>query len=135
MIHDFMNPQALCKAEEVIKSYNISSKDILYVSQRYTLDSEEYVRTVIAILSRMIKPNQKIFIKLHPKESQKTHNKFKYMEFVSNGKFTVIEDNQFLIESVIKISNISTVIGITSTTLVYAPLVSSKTKSISIVSQ
>ena len=132
MIHDFISQEALSKAEEVVESYNISSKDILYVSQRYTLDSEDYVRAVVAILSRMMKGDQKVFIKLHPKESQKIHDSFKYMEFVSNGKFTVIEDNQFLIESVIKVSGIRSVVGLTSTTLVYAPLVSSKSNSISI---
>ncbi len=132
LIHEIVDMKSLEDARRVIEQYNITEDDVLYVSQRYHLDPEQYTKTVTAILTRMTKDNQTVFIKLHPKENKKTYDFFKYLEFVSNKKFVVIEESQFLIESVIRLSKISRLIGLTSTTLVYGPLVSPTTKSISI---
>ena len=132
MIHEVINDESEEDAREVIEKYNITENDVLYVSQRYHLDPEQYANTVTAILTRMISGEQTVFIKLHPKENKKIYDSFKYLEFVSNKKFVVIEESQFLIESVIRLSKISQLVGLTSTTLVYGPLVSPTTKSISI---
>ena len=132
LIHEVVNEQSIEDARKIIKQYNITENDVLYVSQRYHLDPEQYAKTVTAILTRMINSEQTVFIKLHPKENKKVYDSFKYLEFVSNKKFVVIEESQFLIESVIRLSKISQLIGLTSTTLVYGPLVSPTTKSISI---
>ena len=132
LIHEIVDDKSIEDARKVINKYNITENDILFVSQRYHLDSEQYARTVTAILTRVARDNQTVFIKLHPKEDKKIYDAFKYLEFVSNKKFVVIEESQFLIESVIRVSQISQLIGLTSTTLVYGPLVSPNTKSISI---
>ncbi|MGB6824502.1 alpha-2,8-polysialyltransferase family protein [Psychrobacter sp.] len=132
LIHEVINDESEEDAREVIEKYNITENDVLYVSQRYHLDPEQYANTVTAILTRMISGEQTVFIKLHPKENKKIYDSFKYLEFVSNKKFVVIEESQFLIESVIRLSKISQLVGLTSTTLVYGPLVSPTTKSISI---
>lgn len=132
LIHEIVDEESIKDAQKIIDQYGITSNDVLYVSQRYHLDSEQYARAVTAILTRSIKDDQRVFIKLHPKEDKKTYDSFKYLEFVSNKKFVVIEESQFLIESVIRVSKISQLIGLTSTTLVYGPLVSPTTKSISI---
>lgn len=132
LIHEIVNEESIKDAQKIIDKYGITSNDVLYVSQRYHLDPEQYARAVTAILTRSIRDEQRVFIKLHPKEDKKTYDSFKYLEFVSNKKFVVIEESQFLIESVIRVSQISQLIGLTSTTLVYGPLVSPTTKSISI---
>lgn len=132
LIHEIVDEQSIEDAQKIIDHYGITDNDILYVSQRYHLDPEQYARAVTAILTRSIKDDQRVFIKLHPKEDKKTYDSFKYLEFVSDKRFVVIEENQFLIESVIRVSKISQLIGLTSTTLVYGPLVSPTTKSISI---
>lgn len=132
LIHEIVDEESIKDAQKIIDQYGITSNDVLYISQRYHLDPEQYARAVTAILTRSIKDEQRVFIKLHPKEDKKTYDSFKYLEFVSNKKFVVIEESQFLIESVIRVSKISQLIGLTSTTLVYGPLVSPTTKSISI---
>lgn len=132
LIHEIVDDKSIDEAKEIIDQYGITSNDVLYVSQRYHLDPEQYARAVTSILTRIIKDDQRVFIKLHPKEDEKIYDAFKYLEFVSNKKFVVIEESQFLIESVIRVSKISHLIGLTSTTLVYGPLVSPTTKSISI---
>lgn len=132
LIHEIVDEQSIEDAQKIIDQYGITDNDVLYVSQRYHLDPEQYARAVTAILTRIIKDDQRVFIKLHPKEDKKTYDSFKYLEFVSNKKFIVIEESQFLIESVIRVSRLSQLIGLTSTTLVYGPLVSPNTKSISI---
>ncbi|WP_227429030.1 alpha-2,8-polysialyltransferase family protein [Psychrobacter sp. I-STPA6b] len=135
LIHEVTHEHAIEDAKKVIERYGITEKDTLYVSQRYHLDPEQYSKTVGSILMRITREDQKVFIKLHPKESKKVYDAFKYLEFASNGKFIVIEDSQFLIESVVKISKLSQLIGLTSTTLVYGSLISPNTKSISIANE
>ena len=132
LIHEIVDEKSIEDAEKIIDHYGIKASDILYVSQRYHLNPEQYARAVTAILTKIIKDDQRVFIKLHPKEDKKTYDSFKYLEFVSNKKFVVIEESQFLIESVIRVSKISQLIGLTSTTLVYGPLISPDTKSMSI---
>lgn len=135
LVHEVVNEKAVEEAEAVIKKYNITSRDMLFVSQRYHLDPVLYVKSVAAILNSMAHSDQTIFIKLHPKESENTYNLFKRVEELSGGRFVLIEDTQFLIESVIKVSKIRCLVGIASTTLIYAPLISPATKSISIAYQ
>lgn len=135
LVHEVANERANQEALDVIDKYNITKNDILFVSQRYHLNSEQYAKAVAAILTRIAESNQRVFIKLHPKEDKKTYDSFKYLEFVSNKKFIVIEESQFLIESVVKVSKIRQLIGLTSTTLVYGPLVSANTRSISIAAE
>ena len=132
LVHEVLNEEAVKAAELIIKKYNITSKDVLFVSQRYHLDSVLYVKSVADILNGMAHSYQTIFIKLHPKESEETYNLFKTVADISGGRFVLIEDTQFLIESVIKVSKIRCLVGIASTTLIYAPLISPTTKSISI---
>lgn len=132
LVHEVVNEEAVKAAEVIIKKYNITSKDVLFVSQRYHLDSVLYVKSVADILNGMAHSYQTIFIKLHPKESEETYNLFKTVVDISGGRFVLIEDTQFLIESVIKVSKIRCLVGIASTTLIYAPLISPTTKSISI---
>lgn len=124
LIHDVVSAESIEQAKQVIDKYGIKKNDILYVSQRYNLLPEQYANAVATILYRIMDKGQTVFIKLHPKESEKIYNSFKYIEFASKGNFVVIEDSQFLIESVIRVSKINQLVGITSTTLVYGPLVS-----------
>jgi len=135
LIHDVVSDESLEQAQYIIDKYGITKNDVLYVSQRYNLDPEQYANYVSAILYRMLDDKQKVFIKLHPKENKKIYDAFKYIEYASKGRFVVIEDNQFLIESVIRLSQIDRLVGITSTTLVYGIKVSPNTRAISIASE
>lgn len=132
-IYDKINDRDLMLAQEVVEHYGIECNDVLYVSQRYGLNSREYVKGVFEILLALVDIKcQRIFIKLHPKESGDVRNLFSDLTHIFDGRVILIEDNRFLIEPVIKVSEIGTVVGLTSTTLVYAPLINEGTRSISI---
>lgn len=131
-IYESIDDETLALAKEVASNYDITDKDALYLSQRYTIDPIQYVNAVTPILLKVARDSRKIFIKLHPKESNKVHHAFKKITDAFPDKLILIEDNRFLVEPVIKASNIQKVIGLTSTALVYAPLISHHTQSISI---
>lgn len=132
-IYDNINECDLMLAKEVVDFYHIRQEDVLYVSQRYGLNSSEYVQLILDILSELVDfEKQRVFIKLHPKESNEIKDLINDLCHAYHDQVILIEDNRFLIEPVIKVSGISTVIGLTSTTLIYAPLINEGTKSISI---
>lgn len=132
-IYDNINEHDLTLAKEVVEVYGIEREDVLYVSQRYGLNTMEYIQSVFEILSELIDfEKQRVFIKLHPKESSDTKGIIDVLCQEYSDRVILIEDNRFLIEPVIKVSGIGTVIGLTSTTLVYAPLINEGSKSISI---
>lgn len=121
-------------ALEVIKAYDISNKDYIYVSQKFSIDSDEYVHIVEKVFNKILENNEgKIFIKTHPKrESQATLSAFEELEQIYKGKVYLIRESSFLIEEVVRQSNVRGVIGITSSALVYAAIVSSECKSYSL---
>lgn len=131
-IYESIDSETLALAKEIVSDYDITDKDALYLSQRYTIDPIQYVNTVTPILLKVTRDSRKVFIKLHPKESNKVHQAFKKITDAFPNKLILIEDNRFLVEPVMKVSNIQKVIGLTSTALVYAPLVSHHTQSISV---
>lgn len=131
-VYDNFDEQELILADGIIKKYNIQSEDVIYLSQRYFSDSELYVLIVCDILNTIVDSNKHIFIKLHPKEKEDVLNIFKICVAKYKNRFTIIDDFNFLIEPVIVKSKINTVIGLTSTTLIYANLLSNNIESISI---
>lgn len=131
-VYESIDDETLTLAKEVVSDYDITDKDALYLSQRYTIEPMQYVNTVTPILLKAARGSRKIFIKLHPKESNKVHQAFRKIANAFPDKLILIEDNRFLVEPVIKVSNIQKVIGLTSTALVYAPLVSENTQSVSV---
>lgn len=131
-IYEAIDDETMSLAKEVVEVYDITSQDALYISQRYMMDPTQYVNTLIPALLAITESNRRVFIKLHPKESNKVYKAFQKLVKAFPDKLFLIEDNRFLVEPVIKASNIQKVIGLTSTTLVYAPLISKNTQSISI---
>lgn len=131
-IYETIDDETLALAKEIVSDYDITDKDALYLSQRYTIDPMQYVNAVTPILLKITRDSRKVFIKLHPKESNKVYQAFKKITDAFPNKLILIEDNRFLVEPVMRVSNIQKVIGLTSTALVYAPLVSHHTQSISV---
>jgi hypothetical protein len=116
----------------LIDKYNITNQDYIYVNQRYNIDAHEFVSIILNILSKInYKVNANIFIKLHPKDSNLLKDIFK-KELEKYQQLILIDDNEFSIELIIKRIKPRGIIGISSTTLVYTPLISNKTKSYTI---
>jgi len=122
--------------KELVSKYNISSNDFIYVNQRYTIQDKEFVSSIVTILMQFSKYCKgKIFIKMHPKDSRELIKAFKQQIKIRGIEQTIIliNESKFLIEPTIALVGVRGVIGLTSTVLVYAPMVSSTTKVYSIV--
>lgn len=130
--HSLHNFQESKYARDIANKYGIQNGDALFVSQRYFLDSLQYINVINETVVPLIGNKQRLFIKLHPKETGLVFEAFKVLEADSKGQIILIDDKLFLIEALIKLVKFERVIGITSTTLVYTPLISSKTQVISI---
>jgi len=120
---------------EIIKKYNISSNDFIYVNQYYTIQNEQFTSTIITILMQFSKYSKgKVFIKMHPKDSTELIKLFKQQISLKGIKETIIliDESEFLVEPIIAVVKLRGIIGLTSTTLVYAPMISSITKVYSI---
>lgn len=113
--------------------YNITNNDIVFVNQKYNINVDDHVKAVLQILNKLVAGNGcKIFIKMHPNDSDKMKERFRELAAIISDEIIIIEEGGFLIESLISIAQPKMLVGLTSTSLVYSPLVSSSTKSISI---
>lgn len=121
-------------ALSIIREYDIKSKDYLYLSQKFSINRDEYLAIVKGCLLKLLEGNDStVFIKLHPKqEHELVLAGFIEMEKETGGRIKVIQESGFLIEEVVKVSKVQGVIGITSSALVYSPLLSPECKSYSI---
>lgn len=117
------------------EKYNVSSDDYIYVSQLFpALNDKIYYSCVVDILEDILKTIKgKIYIKLHPKEMGKKHVMSYFLQYAKkNNRLVVINEPAFLIEPFIYYTRPKGILGITSSTLIYAPLMSSQTSSISL---
>ena len=121
--------------KKLIKNYNISTNDFIYLNQRYDIDKNEYVSIVIDVLLQFNKNFKgRVFIKMHPKDSIELIDVFglEIERLGVRNSIILIKESKFLIEPTIAMLKIQGVIGLTSTTLVYAPIVSQRTNVYSI---
>lgn len=117
------------------EKYNISSNDYIYVSQLFpALNDKVYYSSVVSILENILSSIEgKIYIKLHPKEMGKKHVMSYFLQYAKkHDRLIVINEPAFLIEPFIYYTRPKGILGITSSTLIYAPLMSIQTFSISI---
>lgn len=132
----YENIQANQEDIKIQQKYNISNQDIIFLNQRYPFPMELYAKNLISVLVAQFNPQngQKIFIKLHPKDSEELKNKLK-QEIITKGyqeKIVLIEQSSFLIEGLISLSKPKYIVSLTSTGLVYGNKISPETSSISI---
>lgn len=122
--------------QELVDKYNISSNDFIYVNQRYSIENEEFASAIVTTLMQFSKYSRgKVFIKMHPKDSSELTKLFKQEISIQGVEeiIILISESEFLIEPAIALVRVRGIIGLTSTVLVYAPMVSSTTQVYSIV--
>lgn len=120
------------KTKALIQEYNITSDDFIYVNQRYAVSDQDFTNAILKILNTFAEYfNAKVFIKLHPKDTNSIKNSFN-KNLANYKNLIMIKENEFLIEPTVMEVKPRGVVGLTSTALVYAPLVSEKTKVFSI---
>jgi len=123
------------KVELFIEKYNMTENDFIYVNQRYPIQNQEFAKIIIMILEEIVKEfKSKVFIKMHPKDTPSLKVEFiKQIQTRNIQKEIVfIEESDFLIEPTVAVLKPRAVLGLTSTALVYVPLVSPKTNVYSI---
>lgn len=122
------------KVNIVIGKYNLTSHDIIYVNQKYAINQTLFAKSLVSILQRLEKDKgSRIFIKLHPKEPVKNVSIIsKAIKDAKCKDIVLITEPDFLIEPVIKKFKIKMLIGLTSSSLVYSPLISNKCQPYSI---
>ncbi|HGO5855284.1 TPA: alpha-2,8-polysialyltransferase family protein [Mannheimia haemolytica] len=120
--------------QSIQKKYKITSRDIIFLNQRYPFPVDIYADILIDILKSHKPSDGKVFLKLHPKDTEELKAALKnaiskdYLIY----QFIFIEESGFLVENLINLTKPREVIALTSTGLVYAPKTSQETESISI---
>lgn len=115
-----------------IQAHKFSSQDILFLAQRYSINEQAYIDTLLEILQGYAEKYQtRIFIKLHPKEREQT--KATYQQKIGKAQnMHLLTDNLFSAEELIAKTQPQRVIALTSTGLIYTKLISKRTQAISI---
>lgn len=124
--YEEQDEEQVAYAKNIIDFYGISNIDFLYLSQHYQIESQEYLDITYNIFNTLLKDSHgRIYVKLHPKNERKeVFEGFLSMERRTNGRIKIIRESGFLIEEVIRQSRIGSVVGITSSALVYSCIVS-----------
>ena len=123
------------RAKNIIDRYRITNKDIIYVNQRYHLGDSLFVSAILLILSHILDKYQcKVFIKMHPKDSTNALNEFKSQinNKGLNNSIICIDESDFAIEPVLSMARPKSLFGLTSTSLIYAKMISLETTAYSI---
>lgn len=130
----YENIEADFLVKSIQKKYNITSKDIVFLNQRYPFPVKVYADILIDILKSHKPSDSKVFLKLHPKDTEELKAALKNAinEDHLIPQFVLIEESSFLVENLIHFTKPKQVIALTSTGLVYAPKTSQETESISI---
>ncbi len=132
---DHSKPEDTAVALQLIAEFGIDHNTAIFASQRFDLQAERQIPIVLAILAEVVAwSGYKIAIKLHPRESGKVVEIYrKSIELLDNeGKITLIEGAHIPAEALIANSASPAVIGISSSTLMYAPHAKPGVRTISI---
>lgn len=119
----------------IIEKYKITSDDIVFVSQRYSIEPDLFFNSLFCFLVELSQlTGSKVFIKLHPKETVSSIKAARSAlnDLSKNESLTLIEENAFLIEPTIAYVKPKAIVGIASTSLAYSSLVSPTTAAISL---
>jgi hypothetical protein len=129
------SPEAII-ARDTVRQYGITSKDSLFVSQRYGITLDILVPHIVRALEKTYNQfghaDGRLFVKLHPKESDQVKASYRNAPSKLNGRLVVIESQPFPVEALIAQTDIGALIGISSSSLVYAHKLKPDMKIISI---
>lgn len=119
---------------DIQNKYQISNQDIIFLNQRYPFPADIYAMNLINILKTQKPVNGKVFLKLHPKDTDEfklaLKNEISQQRFSEH--FILIEESDFLVEKLIHLSMPKQTMALTSTGLVYSYKISEETESVSI---
>ena len=121
------------QTKHLIMKYMIEENSAIFLSQRYNIPFKIYYSLLYEILLEIAtKNNFKIYIKMHPKESQSEKDYFYNLLKDKKELFVFIDENEIMIENLINVSKIKYVFSLTSSVLIYSPLLNRNIKTYSI---
>lgn len=132
----YENIKITSETVKINSQYNIRENDIIFLNQRYPFPQELYASSLISILVDLFLGGntQKIFIKLHPKDSEELKNALRNEIEEKNYQenIIIIDKYGFLVEELVALTKPCIVSALTSTGLVYSNKISPGTQPISI---
>lgn len=120
--------------QELISRYQIDGRTVIFTSQRYHVEQRDLMRSILDSLSELAAvTGYRILIKLHPKEDIKVAKAYD-VEIAkrSNSNIEVMTGASVPAEYLALYSDAPAVVGLASSTLLYAPKVKPGLRSISI---
>ncbi|WP_051604704.1 alpha-2,8-polysialyltransferase family protein [Helicobacter rodentium] len=115
---------------KIIEEYAITSQDIIFVSQRFDIDFDIFAARILDILEIYAASfKTRVFIKHHPKETPNQISSFR-KEIIKRklgDKIISISDKAFLVENILFAVGTRMLVGLTSTSLVYCPIINKNT--------
>lgn len=129
----YENIEDLMLANELIAEYAIDANTAIFTSQRFDLKPEIQIPMVLSILLHVAQSTgYRIIIKLHPRESEVIVQTYRSMIEKLGLDITLMEGAHVPAEYLAVHSDCPAVIGISSSTLMYAPKSKPSLRSISI---
>lgn len=129
------NPEDLMLAAELIAEYGIDDNTAIFASQRFDMKPEIQIPVVLNLLLQVVRATgYRIIVKLHPRESEAVVAAYKAtIEKLGMGtNVSLMEGAHVPAEYLAVHSRCPAVIGISSSTLMYAPKAKQSLRSISI---
>lgn len=110
----------------------IESNAIIFVNQSFNIPNELHVSIVLEVLDSVFH-EKKIYIKFHPKDSDVLKSEFRKQININKLEYSLLEfEHEIPFEDILLKSNINTLVGISSTALIYSKKYKTNIKCISI---
>ncbi|MDX0262440.1 hypothetical protein GOC60_14755 [Sinorhizobium meliloti] len=129
------NPEEIAKAQDFIAEYAIDGNTAIFASQRFDLKPEIQIPMVLGLLLQVAKATgYRIVIKLHPRETEAVVSVYRSTieKLGLSRDIALMEGAHVPAEYLAVHSACPAVVGISSSTLMYAPKAKPSLKSISI---
>lgn len=120
----YNNPDDVALARELVAAYQIDGRTAIFASQRFDMKPEIQIPIVLGLLKRVAEVNgYRIVIKLHPRESEAVVSVYRAQieRLGLSDTLVLMEGAHVPVEYLAIQSACHAVIGISSSTLMYAP--------------
>ncbi|OHV85964.1 alpha-2,8-polysialyltransferase family protein [Ensifer sp. LCM 4579] len=118
----FDDPEHIELARKIIAGYRIDGNTAIFTSQLYSVDPQTSAESVVSCLRRLIeRTGWRVLIKLHPKEAFEVAAHYEKAAMFIPGIEVIKEPDTPPAEYLAIYSQCPSIVGITSSTLIYAP--------------
>lgn len=132
LISDFsLNDETTRLINESTALEHLNEQSVVFVNQRYNVPHAVHVAIIMSFLNRHF-PQEKTFIKFHPKDSEQVKQEFEDQIKQNKLNSEIIDlDIEVPFEAILKVKQPKMVVGISSTSLIYTEKILPSTKTLS----